>query len=150
MKYNELEPLATELLYYFGPGVKEFDNDEERLEVYEAACEFIQAAIEYLGIGALFKNGRLNRSSIAITWALTMLELSDAIAIDMVSRGDGFMLSARIDKGQAVAGYITTKDYTVRQLFFWNDTRSVYDMRELCRMRAEQLIAAIETDNKTN
>lgn len=143
MKYHELIEVATELLYYFGPGVKEFDSVEERDRVCVTACEFIQETLKRLGAGDLFEGGKLNRHAIVLAWASVMLEIDESISLRFDTRDKGIMLEASLER--STRGY--PKTYTVRQLFFWNDTRSVSQARFLVKRRADELIEAIKADS---
>lgn len=112
-------------------------------------CSILRQLLNFIG-GRIYRDGELDRTTIALTWFSVMCDVSQAIEIQYRATNDGFMLDATIDRNVHVGNYVTRKPYTVRQLFFWNDSRPIGQLTALCNFRKDQLIEAIKTDFETN
>lgn len=120
------------------------------------AClsEVMLSALYYLGAGVC-EGGELDRVGLALIWFSVMFETSPEIIVTALSIDDGFMLRAIIEPDAKLErdGETATarKTFYTRQLFFYNDSRSLTQARSLCERRAVELVDAVfEADNEKN
>lgn len=112
-------------------------------------CSILRQLLNFIG-GRIYRDGELDRTTIALTWFSVMCTVSQAIEIHYRATNEGFILDASIDRDVPFGNCVTRKPYTVRQLFFWNDTRPIGQLAALCELRKEQLIKAIRADLEVN
>lgn len=143
---EELREAGIRFLRLYNDDVITRIGRDRLVSAVENAVDFIEGALHYLGADVC-EAGELDCAALALMWFSIMFETSSAIVIDARSTDDGFMLCATIALGTKLErdGETATarKTFYTRQLFFYDDTRSLQQARELCRNRAAELVDAV-------